>query len=103
MWYDCDVLYAVLYVRVNCFVVCGCAVLRRCIHVYNSDVFSDANMYLDHMKFCIVCINGRRYVCCSECNVVSNERDEIMILAPNDTAYKWCSCHGGYKLLRKLC
>ena len=23
-----------------------------------------------------MCINGRRYVCCSECCVVSNERDE---------------------------
>ena len=30
-------------------------------------------MYLDHLKFCVVCINGRMYVCCSECNVVSNE------------------------------
>ena len=30
-------------------------------------------MYLDHLKFCVVCINGRRYVCCSECYVVSNE------------------------------
>ena len=34
-------------------------------------------MYLDHLKFCVVCINGRRYVCCSECNVVSNECDEF--------------------------
>ena len=24
------------------------------------------------LKFCFVCINGRRYVCCSECNIVSN-------------------------------
>ena len=23
--------------------------------------------------FCVVCINGRRYVCCNECNVVSDE------------------------------
>ena len=29
MWYVCDVLYAVLYVRVSCFVVRGCAVSRR--------------------------------------------------------------------------
>ena len=28
------------------------------------------------LKFCVVCINGRRYVCCSECNVVSNKCDE---------------------------
>ena len=30
-------------------------------------------LYIDHLKFCVVCISGRRYVCCSECNVVSNE------------------------------
>ena len=23
------------------------------------------------VKLCVVCINGRRYVCCSDCNVVS--------------------------------
>ena len=33
-------------------------------------------MYLDHLKFCVVCINGRRYVCCGECYVVSDECDE---------------------------
>ena len=33
-------------------------------------------MYHDHLKFCGVYINSRRYVCCSECNVVSNECDE---------------------------
>ena len=33
MWYVCDVLYAVLYVCVNCFVVRGCAVSRRYIGV----------------------------------------------------------------------
>ena len=76
MWYVCDVLYAVLYLRVNCFVVRGCAVSRRYINVYDSDVFSPGNMYLDHLKFYVVCINGRRYVCCSECNVVANECDE---------------------------
>ena len=40
MWYVCDVLYAVLYVRVSCFVVRGCAVLRRYINVCNCDRFS---------------------------------------------------------------
>ena len=34
MWYVCDVLYAVLYVRVSCFVVRECAVSRRYINVY---------------------------------------------------------------------
>ena len=32
---------------------------------------------LDHLKFYVVCINGRRYVCCGECYVVSNECDEL--------------------------
>ena len=40
------------------------------------DMFSVVNVYLDHLKFCVVCINGRKYVCCGECNVVSNECDE---------------------------
>ena len=44
MCYDCGVLYAVLYFRVNCFVVRGCAVSRRYIHFCNSDVFSVVNM-----------------------------------------------------------
>ena len=38
-------------------------------------MFSVVNVYLDHLKFCGVCIYGRRYVCCGECNVVSNECD----------------------------
>ena len=58
MWYVCDVLYAVLYVRVSCFVVRGCAVSRRYINV-----ICVVNVYLDDLKFCVVCINGRRYVC----------------------------------------
>ena len=51
----------------------GCAVLRRYINVYNCHMFSVVNVFLDHLKFCVVCINGRKYVCSSECNVVSNE------------------------------
>ena len=76
VWYVCDVLYAVLYISVNYFVVRGCAVPRRYINVCNSDVFSVVNMYLDHLKVCVVCFNGRRYVCCSECYVVYNDCDE---------------------------
>ena len=33
MWYVRDVLYAVLYVRVSCFVVRGCGVSRMYIDV----------------------------------------------------------------------
>ena len=76
VWYVCDVMYAVLYVRVSCFVVRGYTVSRRYIEVCNCDVFSVVKVYHDHLKFCVVCINGRRYVCFSECYVVSNELDE---------------------------
>ena len=41
----CDVLYAVLHIRVNCFVVRGCAVSRRYINVCNSDVLCVVNIY----------------------------------------------------------
>ena len=61
MWYVCDVLYAVLYGRVSCFVVRGCAVSRRYINVCNCDMFGVVNVYLDHLKFCVVCIDGRMY------------------------------------------
>ena len=71
MWYVRDVLYAVLYVRVSCFVVRGCGVSRRYIDTCYCDMFSVVNVYLDHLKFCVVCINSQRYVCCSECDVVS--------------------------------
>ena len=40
MWYVCDVLYAVLYVRVSYFVVRGCGVSRRYIDVCYCDMFS---------------------------------------------------------------
>ena len=49
------------------------AVSRRYINVCNCDMFCVVYVYLDHLKFCVVCIDGRRYVCCSECNDVSNE------------------------------
>ena len=39
-------------------------------------------VYPDHLKLCVVCIDGRRYVCCSECNVASNEYNE-------PTSYGW--------------
>ena len=73
MWYACDVPYAVLYIRARWFVVRGCGVSRRYIDVWYCDMFCVVTEYLDHLKFCVVCINYRRYVCCNECNVVSNE------------------------------
>ena len=54
MWYVCDVFYAVLYVRVRCVVVRGCAVSRRYINVCNCHMFSVVTVYLDHLKLCVV-------------------------------------------------
>ena len=71
MWYVREVLYAVLYVRVSCFVVRERPASRRYIHICNMDVSSVVNMYHDHLKFCVACINV-----CGECYVVSNECDE---------------------------
>ena len=42
------------------------------------------------VKFCVVCINSRRYVCCSECNVVSNECND-----PTSCLVQPISTHGG--------
>ena len=56
MLYVCDVLYAMLYVRVSSFVVRRCAVSRKYIYVCNCDMFSVVNVYLDHLKFCVVCM-----------------------------------------------
>ena len=70
--------------RTECgmFVMCcmqccmSVSVSRKYIDVCYCDMFSVVNVYLDHLKFCVVCINNRRYVCCSKCDVVSNECNE---------------------------
>ena len=77
MWYVCDVWYTVMQVRVSWLVVRGCAVSKRYINVCNCDIFIVVNVYLDHLKICVVCIDGLRSVCCSECNAVSNACDEL--------------------------
>ncbi len=65
-------LNAVLYVCVHCFVVLGCSVTRRYVDVCYCDMFCVCDVYLDLLKFDVMCINGLRYVCCSECYVVFN-------------------------------
>ena len=56
--------------------VYGCVVSMRNIHVCNCDMFSVVNVYLGHFNLCVVCINGQMNICCSECNLVSNECTE---------------------------
>ena len=58
VWYVRNVLYAVLYVCVSCFVVHVCGVSRSYIDVCYCDMFSVVNVYHDHLKFCVVCINS---------------------------------------------
>ena len=53
-----------LYPCMLCVLVRGCGVSRGYIDVCYCDMFSVVNMYIDHLKFCVVCINSRRYVCC---------------------------------------
>ena len=64
-------MFVVVWYLAHCFVVRGCGVSRRYIDVCYCDMFCVVNV-----KFCVVCINSRRYVCCSECDVVSNECNE---------------------------
>ena len=44
------------YVCDSCFIVRGYAVSTRYIDVCNCDMFSVVNVYLYHLKFCVVCI-----------------------------------------------
>ena len=39
-------------------------------------LFSVLNVYHDHLKLCVVCINSRMYASCRKYNVVSNESNE---------------------------
>ena len=56
MWHVCDVLHAVLYVRVSCFVVRGCAVSRRYINVCNCDMFSVVSVYIKPFESSVLCV-----------------------------------------------
>ena len=60
------------------------------IYFFNCDMFNVVNVYLGHLKLCGVCIDGRRYVCSSECNVVSNECNE-----PTSCLVQPIGTHGG--------
>ena len=65
-----------VFVRVNCFVVRGCAVSRMYTNGCNCNMFTVVIVLLGQLNFCVVCINGRMYVSCSKCDVVSNECNE---------------------------
>ena len=86
---------------VSCFVVRGCAVSRRYINVCNCDMFSVVYVYLDHLKFCVMCIDGRRYVCCCECNVSNECNDPTSCLVQpigtygGEVMYFECVCFSG--------
>ena len=64
-------------------------------------MFIVLNMYLDHLKLCVVCVNGRMYGCCSYddiCKCVVNEHFELIEfvfhyvyvdLKYNEVKYMW--------------
>ena len=52
-------------------------------------MYSVVNMCLDHLKFCVVCINDRRYVSCSENNV------SIKCVEPTPCRVQPNGSHGG--------
>ena len=62
-----------MFVMSVCSVVCPCQLfcsawmccLEEVYKCFNCDMFSVVNVYLDYLKFCVVCIDGRRYVCCN--------------------------------------
>ena len=64
--------------------------LEKVYNVCNCDMFSVVNVYLDHLNLCVVCVNDRMYVCCSEYDVVSNECNE-----PTPCLVQPIGTHGG--------
>ena len=98
MGYVFDVLYVILYIHVSCFVVRGCAVSSRYINVFNCHMLSFGDVYLDHLKLCVVCIDGRSYVCCSDYNVISNECNK-----PTSCLVQPIGAHGGERMLFLVC
>ena len=42
--------------------VCGCVVSKKYIDVCNGDVFSVVNVYLDHLKLCVLMVEGMSVV-----------------------------------------
>ena len=53
-------------------------------------MFSVVNVYLDHLKFCVVCNHGRRYVCCRECNDTSSCLVQPIGTHGDEVMYFWC-------------
>ena len=65
-------------------------------------MFSVVNVYRDHLKFGVVCIDGRMYAYRSECNVVSNDCNEptSFLVQPigthgGEVMYSGCVCFRG--------
>ena len=69
-------IYICIYIYIYIFAIVMCLVLLMCT--------------LTILKLCVVCIYGRRYVCCSECNGVSDEFDE-----PSSYLVQPVGSHGG--------
>ena len=69
----------------------------RYIYVCYCDICNVVNVYLDRLKFCVVCINNQMYVCCGESYVVFNVCDEptsclVQSIGAHscEVMYSWC-------------
>ena len=88
MWYVRDVLYAVLYVSVSCFVVRGCGVSRRYIGVCYCDMSSVVNVYIQHCtRFACVCL-----VCLLLCKEEGSSSVSLRLLRGGIWACMRCPC-----------
>ena len=95
MWYVCDVLYAVLYVRVSCFVVRGCAFSRRYINVCNCDMFGVVNVYIDHLCYllCVLMVEGMSVIVNVMLSLMSVMRPPpVLCNLSARTVVKLCTC-----------
>ena len=88
MGYVCDVLYAVLYVGVRCFVVHGCAVSRRYIDVVSHECDEPTSCLVQPIvaQFCEVmyfgCLGFRSELGLSEKDITRKERTTLAQLKP---------------------
>ena len=59
------------------------------VNVCNCDMFSVVNVYLDHLKFCVICIDGQRYV------VVNVMLSLMSVRNPTSCLVQPIGTHGG--------
>ena len=85
VWYVCDVMFAVFYVRVNCFVGRGRAVSRKFMNVCNSDMLLICTLTIISSGVCVLIVEGMSVVV----NVMLSLT--IVMSQPPDLVVKLCN------------